>query len=1035
MKRYILSILLPMLVLLPIYADSTFYLRELSIRQGEQGVIGVTVTSAEKVTAFQTDILLPEGIELGEVAFCEGRAADHVLSTSVLADGTVRIGCWSPSNATFMAGSDDLFTIGISIPETTPSSIYEVTLSNSLITFPGGRTFSLDSCMTRVYVGDGDVPAVDYSRPVDPRDLSFAQAYKIRHVSSGRMLSLNPANGVVSIEDVDDGNPNQTFYLEPDAWNGRDVCYLRNVSGRYVNATPNTLAWFTYYTISGEKCRTEGHFYGFQDQGELKFGLSVNGLSFVHLTTSGVAAGSSLSCDEETKDKWQFFPIDVDNMSYLASLLDEALPFVGLTKCMSDCSLRRAVHEAQLVVDYGDAMNVDGAIDNLVDCMYEAVDSYNAHDTSVAETVWGDAEYLREGEYTVAYEDADGTPHFLTIEDGAVKLTDTFSTFRLTDGNTIGGDHSTLPYAENASYMECNGFFLSNPAVEHPSDDCMYTISTQAVQGECGSQHRTWESQVFFYNPMTDKYAIRLTNSVGTSWGPDFYTYVDPSTLQVAAAARPLGEALRSWTILRKDRATYRYLQTEGTCGTGVSWRYDVFSATLYIYGTGLMTDFPSSAAVPWNKFLDMIETVVVIGDVGQIGDHAFDGCTKLSTIAYLTTSVPALGDGSFSNTAGSLSFLVPSVADYKDYGNGLLDLNSCSFSPVLEVPNTYVYSGANQKLAAYAGRWGITIPDAKLEKNAGSYSLPIKVTVACGDASVTITVPYDYTIKPAEAIARVRNASRNYGAKNPAFSMAYDGLKANETSSVVKTKAVATCEATETSPVGQYDIICDGAVAANYVFAYEPGTLTVRAAKLRAKVNNVSRYYGEPNPPFSFSWTGFVNGEDESVVVSMPVATTDVDETTDAGVYSVKAEGGEATNYTVTCSSGQITIVPVPQSIVWNQDVTMAEIGVSLDLTATASSGLDVSYSVDNEAVATVNGATLTFKAAGVVRVTASQEGDRNHAAAQPVVKVFSVGATDVNVLSADEDGHAVYDLQGRRVPVIRQGVIVRRGRKTLER
>ena len=72
--------------------------------------------------------------------------------------------------------------------------------------------------------------------------------------------------------------------------------------------------------------------------------------------------------------------------------------------------------------------------------------------------------------------------------------------------------------------------------------------------------------------------------------------------------------------------------------------------------------------------------------------------------------------------------------------------------------------------------------------------------------------------------------------------------------------------------------------------------------------------------------------------------------------------------------------------------------------LTATASSGLPVSYSSSNPNVATVAGNVVTFVAPGSTVITATQAGDANYAAALPVQQTLTVlaAATDVTFLGS---------------------------------
>ena len=79
-------------------------------------------------------------------------------------------------------------------------------------------------------------------------------------------------------------------------------------------------------------------------------------------------------------------------------------------------------------------------------------------------------------------------------------------------------------------------------------------------------------------------------------------------------------------------------------------------------------------------------------------------------------------------------------------------------------------------------------------------------------------------------------------------------------------------------------------------------------------------------------------------------------------------------------------------QSITWNQDLTADLSDGTLTLNATATSGLPVTYTCNNEDIATVNGNVLTFHGAGYAIVTASQPGNATWNAAAPVSKILTV-------------------------------------------
>lgn len=80
------------------------------------------------------------------------------------------------------------------------------------------------------------------------------------------------------------------------------------------------------------------------------------------------------------------------------------------------------------------------------------------------------------------------------------------------------------------------------------------------------------------------------------------------------------------------------------------------------------------------------------------------------------------------------------------------------------------------------------------------------------------------------------------------------------------------------------------------------------------------------------------------------------------------------------------------PQTITFNPLAATTYGAAPITLTATASSGLPVSYASSNTAVATVSGSTVTIVGVGTTNITATQAGDGTWAAATPVVQALTV-------------------------------------------
>lgn len=149
-----------------------------------------------------------------------------------------------------------------------------------------------------------------------------------------------------------------------------------------------------------------------------------------------------------------------------------------------------------------------------------------------------------EGNHYVFYTDAEGGNHFLyAAGDNNWTVLDKPVTIEFSAGN-IAED----PYAGAASFMNSNGYYMSNAQ----NSDGSGAIKTEAVGGSNGQKKRTWESQVFYKNA-AGKYAIRLTNAKGTSWGANCFVNIDPATLAVGSGQPTLGDALYLWEIADED--------------------------------------------------------------------------------------------------------------------------------------------------------------------------------------------------------------------------------------------------------------------------------------------------------------------------------------------------------------------------------------------------------------------------------------------------------------------------------------------------
>jgi len=210
---------------------------------------------------------------------------------------------------------------------------------------------------------------------------------------------------------------------------------------------------------------------------------------------------------------------------------------------------------------------------------------------------------------------------------------------------------------------------------------------------------------------------------------------------------------------------------------------------------------------------------------------------------------------------------------------------------------------------------------------------------------------------------------SRVYGASNPVFTISYTGFVNSETSAVIDNLATATCTAVAGSNAGTtFPIVPSGGADNNYNFNYVNGTLTINKAPLTAKADDKSRTYGLANPVFTISYSGFVNGDDQSDIAP-PTGTTPATLTSNIGSYSISLSAGASSNYNFIYQTGTLTVTPAPLTAkADNKSKAYGEANPALTITYTGFLNSDNPSSIT---VPTVSTTATVLSAAGSYGIT----------------------------------------------------------------
>lgn len=300
-------------------------------------------------------------------------------------------------------------------------------------------------------------------------------------------------------------------------------------------------------------------------------------------------------------------------------------------------------------------------------------------------------------------------------------------------------------------------------------------------------------------------------------------------------------------------------------------------------------------------------------------------------------------------------------------------------------------------------------------------------------------------TIGRAELKVTANNLHMTYGEALPTLTYTCSGLRNNDTSvSAFSEVPSLNCAATATSKCGEYPILISGGTSNNYQISYVDGIMVIDKRELVAMVGNYARPYNEENPQFEIKYSGFVNNDNDSHITTKPTVSCKATKTSDTGDYEIGLYGGNAENYSFVFVNGKLTIEKAEQEIVWEQKYENVSVGDQLELTAQATSGLDIEYSVSDESIASLykvgkNRIFLDCIKGGTVIVRVKQSGNNNYYSSATISKTIIVrdetGIENVTKDAFEDPTIMRFNLNGQHVTNIAKGIIIVNGKKYLRK
>ena len=149
-----------------------------------------------------------------------------------------------------------------------------------------------------------------------------------------------------------------------------------------------------------------------------------------------------------------------------------------------------------------------------------------------------------------------------------------------------------------------------------------------------------------------------------------------------------------------------------------------------------------------------------------------------------------------------------------------------------------------------------------------------------------------------------------------PTEGYTYDGTEKKPTVTVKDGEAVLTLDKdytvsyTNNKDAGDNTAVVSITGKGDYTID-ETRKFSIAKAALTIAADDKEREEGEENPTLTATYTGFVNGENKSVLTTLPTLKTTATKESTPGDYPITASGAEAANYAITYMDGTLTVHP----------------------------------------------------------------------------------------------------------------------------
>ena len=306
------------------------------------------------------------------------------------------------------------------------------------------------------------------------------------------------------------------------------------------------------------------------------------------------------------------------------------------------------------------------------------------------------------------------------------------------------------------------------------------------------------------------------------------------------------------------------------------------------------------------NKLIFGCKNTVIPSNVTSIGNYAFSRCTELTSIE-IPASVTSIENYAFYKCGDLTSVSIPEGVTSLGYDA----FSSCELLTSVVIPSTLTSMG----VACFQYCSGLTQVTMKStsaiqypQQGFNGVASTCQLYLPKGTKSDYIAKGWTEEVFKGgvydATTVKAKDCSREYGEANPTLEYDVVGVPLIGVPSL-------SCSATALSAVGTYDIVpSEGTIDLSMEdVTFVNGTLTVEKAPLTVTAKSYEINEADELPTYAADFSGFKNGETNSVLSTQPSITCDATRASRPGNYDIVASGAVAGNYDINYVNGTLTI------------------------------------------------------------------------------------------------------------------------------